>query len=85
MQALSSLARFTNGALLFYEGPFDGQRLYFDVSKELKKKVILEAVLRVRVSRGFRIASMDGHFAISPGSADLVTLPALDEHFTLLV
>lgn len=39
--------------------------------------------MRARVSKGYRISSMEGNYAIAQGTADLMSLPALDENFTI--
>ena len=38
----------------------------------------MEALAKIRVSKGFRVKSIHGTFAIAPGTADMVSLPCLD-------
>ncbi|ORX60983.1 hypothetical protein BCR36DRAFT_394129 [Piromyces finnis] len=75
---LSTLPRFTGGSIYFYPG-FDASRaedankFSSELSRFLSKKIGLEAVLRIRSTRGVSVKACYGNFFLM--ASDLVQLP----------
>eukprot|EP00965_Chrysotila_dentata_P020350 674839-Pleurochrysis_carterae.AAC.1 len=77
---MGQLPRFTGGSTYYYPNFSDveqGEKLSRDLQHNLTRLQGLEAVLRVRASRGLRIANFYGNFIIR--SSDLLALPNVDE------
>lgn len=78
VSTVACLARYTGGAILHYPSFMaarkpEVERFSQELSSHLAGKSALEAVLRVRVSKGLRISSYYGNFFLR--SMDLLTLP----------
>ncbi|OUM62377.1 hypothetical protein PIROE2DRAFT_54426 [Piromyces sp. E2] len=75
---ISTLPRFTGGSIYFYPG-FDASRaedankFSSELNRFLSKKIGLEAVLRIRSTRGISIKACYGNFFLM--ASDLVQLP----------
>lgn len=77
--AISTLPKYTGGQLYHlpgYSDVVDGERLAADLRRNLTRDTVWEAVMRVRCSKGFRVAAFHGHFFVR--STDLLALPACD-------
>ncbi|OMH84760.1 Protein transport protein SEC24 [Zancudomyces culisetae] len=78
IQTVSCLARYTGGSIFFYPS-FIGtrepevERFKNELLNHLGSVIALEAVFRVRASRGIRLSSYYGHFFLR--SLDLLSLP----------
>lgn len=86
LATLGQLPKFTGGSVYHYPGFSDamhGEKLSCDLQHNLTRHQGLEAVLRVRSSRGLRISNFYGHFIIS--GSDLLKLPNVDEDKTFAV
>ncbi|KAI9350074.1 hypothetical protein DFJ73DRAFT_625330 [Zopfochytrium polystomum] len=75
---LSGCAKFTGGSTYYFPGfnaarPEDAQKFSTELSHFLSRPIGLEAVLRVRASKGIRMASFHGNFFLR--STDLLALP----------
>jgi len=80
LASMGQLPRFTGGSTYYYPNFSDveqGEKLSRDLQHNLTRLQGLEAVLRVRASRGLRIANFYGNFIIR--SSDLLALPNVDE------
>jgi len=80
LATLGQLAKHTGGAVMHYPGFTDGthgEQLSRDLQHNLTREQGLEAVMRVRASRGLRISAFYGHFFIR--GVDLLALPNVDE------
>jgi protein transport protein SEC24 len=76
--SLDSLPHFTGGSLFFYPGfsavrPEDAFKFSSEFSRHLAHAFGLEAVLRVRASKGIRLSAFHGNFFVR--STDLLSLP----------
>lgn len=77
LASLSTLPRYTGGAVYHYPGfrvGRDAKKLSKELKHNLTRFTAWEAVCRVRCSKGFRVSSFNGHFFIR--SMDLLALPA---------
>jgi len=80
LATLALLARHTGGSVQHFPAFSDvaaGERLSRALQHSLTREQGLEAVMRVRASRGLRIAAFYGHFFIR--GVDLLALPNVDE------
>lgn len=72
----SVLAKYTAGSTYFYPGfyaPRDGDKFESELQHTLTRATAFEAVMRVRATRGLRIANFYGNFFIR--GTDLLALP----------
>jgi len=79
MASLYPLSKFTSGQVKQYPGfeaSNDGQTLQYDLIRALTREQGLEAVMKVRVSTGFKVKSFYGNFFIR--GHDLLALPNID-------
>ncbi|KAI9593552.1 COPII component protein [Syncephalis fuscata] len=77
---LSCLPKFTGGQTYYYPGFHasrreDAEKFEFEFNHYLESEVGLEAVLRLRASRGIRMTAFHGNFFLR--SMDLLALPAV--------
>ncbi|KAI8807923.1 Sec23/Sec24 trunk domain-containing protein [Cladochytrium replicatum] len=75
---LSGLAKYTGGSTYYYPGfnaarPEDALKFANELTHFLGRPLLLEAVLRVRASRGIRLTAFHGNFFLR--STDLLALP----------
>lgn len=80
LASIGQLAKHTGGSVYHYPGFSDvnqGEKLSRDLQHNLTRQQGLEAVMRVRASRGLRISAFYGHFFIR--GVDLLALPNVDE------
>jgi len=80
LATIGQLAKHTGGTVYHLPGFNDsvmGEKLSRDLQHNLTRDQGLEAVMRVRASRGLRIASFHGHFFIR--GVDLLALPNVDQ------
>ena len=80
LASLGQLAKHTGGSIYHYRGFSDvthGEALSRELQHNLTRAQGLEAVMRVRASRGLKIAAFYGHFFIR--GVDLLALPNVDE------
>ncbi|PIA14494.1 putative ER to Golgi transport-related protein [Coemansia reversa NRRL 1564] len=78
METVSSLARYTGGSVFHYPTFMaarrpEAERLAREVHQHLAAEIGLEAVLRIRASKGLRMAAYYGNFFLR--SLDLLALP----------
>ena len=76
---------FAGGSLYFYPGfsaPRDGTKLRNELAHNLRRTTGWEAVMRLRCSKGMRIATFHGHLFVR--SNDLVALPSLSSDDTIV-
>jgi protein transport protein SEC24 len=76
---LACMPIYTGGQLFYYpnfKGDRDGEKLYRDIIQNITRETGLEAVLRVRTSKGLKIKGYHGNFFLR--SADLLALPTVD-------
>jgi protein transport protein SEC24 len=86
LASIGQLAKHTTGSVYHYPAFSDvsgGERLSRDLQHNLTREQGWEAVMRVRVSRGLRIAAFHGHFFIR--GTDLLALPNVDEDKTFAI
>jgi protein transport protein SEC24 len=79
LPSLGALPKYTGGQLYYYPGfsaDKDGNKLVAEITRNLTRETTWEAVMRIRCSKGLRIASFLGHFFVR--STDLLALPACD-------
>ncbi|KAG7669812.1 hypothetical protein Ndes2437B_g05999 [Nannochloris sp. 'desiccata'] len=79
LPSLGALPKYTGGQLYYYPGfaaDKDGNKLTAEIIRNLTRETTWEAVMRIRCSKGLRIASFLGHFFVR--STDLLALPACD-------
>lgn len=79
LPSLGALAKYTGGQVYYYPGfsaDKDGNKLSAEIERNLTRETSWEAVMRIRCSKGLRIASFLGHFFVR--STDLLALPACD-------
>ena len=77
--------RCAGGSLYFYPGftaQRDGRKLRAEVGHNLLRTTGWEAVMRLRCSKGMRIASFHGHLFVR--SNDLVALPCVSADDTIV-
>lgn len=77
--------RCAGGSLYFYPGftaQRDGRKLRAEVTHNLLRTTGWEAVMRLRCSKGMRIASFHGHLFVR--SNDLVALPCVSADDTIV-
>lgn len=77
--SLQPLSKFTAGSIKQYPGfeaKRDGQTLKYDIIRSLTREQGLEAVMKVRVSSGFKVKNFYGNFFIR--GHDLLALPGVD-------
>ncbi|PVF93867.1 hypothetical protein CPB86DRAFT_876799 [Serendipita vermifera] len=82
---LSCLPRYTAGQTYFYPGfnaarPEDALKFAHEFGEVLASPIGMEAVIRVRASRGLRMTSFNGNFFVR--STDLLSLAAVPEDQT---
>jgi len=80
LATIGQLAKHTGGSVYYYPSFSDmnqGEKLSRDLQHNLTRQQGLEAVMRVRASRGLRISAFYGHFFIR--GVDLLALPNVDE------
>jgi len=80
LATIGQLAQHTGGSVYHlpaFHDSVQGEKLSRDLQHNLTREQGLEAVMRVRASRGLRIASFHGHFFIR--GVDLLALPNVDE------
>lgn len=83
--SLAALPRQTAGSLYYYPGfqaPRDGRKLTAEVGHNLGRTTGWEGVMRLRCSKGVRIASFHGHLHVR--SNDLVALPSVSSDDTII-
>ena len=86
LPSLGALPKYTGGALHYYPSfaaDRDGRKLAAEVCRNLTRETAWEGVMRIRCSKGLRIAAFFGHFFIR--SSDLLALPACDADKTFSV
>ena len=86
LATVGQLAKHTGGSVYHYPAFSDvtsGEHLSRDLQHNLLRMQGLEAVMRVRASRGLRIANFYGHFFIR--GVDLLAVPNVDEDKTFAV
>eukprot|EP00172_Hildenbrandia_rubra_P004556 Plantae.Rhodophyta-Hildenbrandia_rubra.ctg9408.p1 GENE.Plantae.Rhodophyta-Hildenbrandia_rubra.ctg9408~~Plantae.Rhodophyta-Hildenbrandia_rubra.ctg9408.p1 ORF type:complete len:784 (+),score=120.16 Plantae.Rhodophyta-Hildenbrandia_rubra.ctg9408:631-2982(+) len=74
------LAKYTGGHFFYspsFDAVADGPRLQSSVYRNVMRETGLEAVMRIRISRGLRCAKFSGRFFLR--SSDLMALPSCDE------
>jgi protein transport protein SEC24 len=79
LPSLGALPKYTGGQLYYYPGfsaDKDANKLTAEITRNLTRETTWEAVMRIRCSKGLRIASFLGHFFVR--STDLLALPACD-------
>ena len=79
LPVLSVLPKYTGGQvyhLAGYSDAVDGEHLSAEIAHNLRRETAWESVMRVRCSKGFRVAAFHGHFFVR--STDLLALPAAD-------
>jgi protein transport protein SEC24 len=86
LPSLGALARYTCGAVYHYpafNAQADAAKLRAEVARNLSRHGVWEAVMRIRCSKGLRIAAFHGHFFVR--ATDLLALPACDADKTFAV
>ena len=85
---LSSCAKFTGGCLYYYQGfsaarSEDATKFGHELSHLLSRPLGLEAVLRIRASKGIKMSTFHGNFFLR--STDLLSLPNVnpDNSYTI--
>jgi len=78
--SLSCLPRYTGGNTYFYPAfnaarPEDALKFAHEFSQVLAGPIALEAVMRVRASRGIRLSAFHGNFFVRP--TDFLALPTV--------
>jgi len=76
---LGALARITGGQTYYYPSfsvQRDGDKFATDLRHNLTRETAWEAVMRIRTTKGVKVAAHYGNFAIR--STDLMALPAVD-------
>ncbi|GJP79788.1 hypothetical protein CLOP_g10006 [Closterium sp. NIES-67] len=79
LASLGTLARYTGGQVYHYSGfhlANDGDKLRSQIVRNLTRETAWESVMRIRCSKGLKIATFHGHFFIR--SSDLLAIPAAD-------
>ncbi|XP_024519134.1 protein transport protein Sec24-like At3g07100 isoform X1 [Selaginella moellendorffii] len=77
--SLGTLAKYTGGQVCYYPGfhaAVDGEKLTYDLSRDLTRETAWEAVMRIRCGKGIKYSVFHGHFMLR--SSDLLALPAVD-------
>lgn len=83
--SLAAMPRQTGGSLYYYPGfaaARDGRKLTAEVAHNLGRTTGWEGVMRLRCSKGVRIASFHGHLHVRAN--DLVALPACSSDATIV-
>eukprot|EP00892_Ulva_mutabilis_P003092 jgi/Ulvmu1/12784/UM097_0011.1 len=83
--SLAAIPRQTGGSVYYYPGfaaPRDGRKLAAELAHNLGRTTGWEAVMRLRCSKGVRIASFHGHLHVR--SNDLVALPSISSDDTIV-
>jgi protein transport protein SEC24 len=86
LPSLGALPRYTGGQCYFYPGfsaAVDGPKLAAELRRNLTRHTVWESVMRIRCSKGLRVAAFHGHFFVR--STDLLALPACDADKTYAV
>ncbi|CAI7861741.1 unnamed protein product [Closterium sp. NIES-54] len=79
LASLGTLARYTGGQVYHSSGfhlANDGDKLRSQIVRNLTRETAWESVMRIRCSKGLKIATFHGHFFIR--SSDLLAIPAAD-------
>ncbi|CAI5956655.1 unnamed protein product [Closterium sp. NIES-64] len=79
LASLGTLARYTGGQVYHFSGfhlANDGDKLRSQIVRNLTRETAWESVMRIRCSKGLKIATFHGHFFIR--SSDLLAIPAAD-------
>ena len=74
--ALSLLSRYTGGSTYYYPGfhePRDGPKFVAELKRVLTRSTAFEAVMRIRATRGIKVANIYGNYFIR--GTDLLSLP----------
>ncbi|KAJ4979437.1 hypothetical protein NE237_010217 [Protea cynaroides] len=77
--SLGTLAKYTGGQVNYYpsfNSTVHGERLRFELARDLTRETAWEAVMRIRCGKGGRVTNYHGHFMLR--STDLLALPAVD-------
>lgn len=83
--SLAALPRQTGGSIYYYPGfaaQRDARKLGAELAHNLGRSTGWEAVMRLRCSKGVRVASFHGHLHVR--SNDLVALPSISSDDTLV-
>ncbi|KAK1300703.1 Protein transport protein Sec24-like [Acorus calamus] len=73
------LAKYTGGQVYHYpafQGHIHGEKLRYELVRDLTRETAWEAVMRIRCGKGVRFTSYHGHAMLR--STDLMALPAVD-------
>ncbi|KAK1259782.1 Protein transport protein Sec24-like [Acorus gramineus] len=79
MASLGTLAKYTGGQVYHYpafQGHIHGEKLRYELVRDLTRETAWEAVMRIRCGKGVRFTSYHGHAMLR--STDLMALPAVD-------
>ncbi|XP_043691777.1 protein transport protein Sec24-like At3g07100 [Telopea speciosissima] len=79
LASLGTLAKYTGGQVYYYPGfqsTIHGERLRYELARDLTRETAWEAVMRIRCGKGIRFTNYHGHFMLR--STDLLALPAVD-------
>ncbi|XP_042514505.1 protein transport protein Sec24-like At3g07100 [Macadamia integrifolia] len=79
LASLGTLAKYTGGQVYYYPGfhsTIHGERLRYELARDLTRETAWEAVMRIRCGKGVRFTNYHGHFMLR--STDLLALPAVD-------
>ncbi|KAH7662696.1 vWA-like protein [Dioscorea alata] len=77
--SLGSLAKYTGGQVYYYpsfQATIHGQKLRYELTRNLTRETAWEAVMRIRCGKGLRFTTYHGHFMVR--STDFLELPAVD-------
>mmetsp|Transcript_40219 Transcript_40219/g.35769 ORF Transcript_40219/g.35769 Transcript_40219/m.35769 type:complete len:113 (+) Transcript_40219:120-458(+) len=80
---MGEIARYLGGDLHYYpDTPDRNHKFYFEFKNSLQREYTWETVFRVRISSGWKIASIYGNYSIK-SSGDLLSLPCTDDSKSL--
>ncbi|KAF5205196.1 transport protein Sec24-like [Thalictrum thalictroides] len=74
-----TLSKYTGGQVYYYpgfQGDIHGEKLSYDLARDLTRETAWESVMRIRCGKGVRFTTYHGHFMLR--STDLLALPAVD-------
>ncbi|XP_043701190.1 protein transport protein Sec24-like At3g07100 [Telopea speciosissima] len=77
--SLGTLAKYTGGQVYYFpsfKSTVHGERLRYELARDLTRETAWEAVMRIRCGKGGRVTNYHGHFMLR--STDLLALPAVD-------
>ncbi|CAI9117147.1 OLC1v1018490C1 [Oldenlandia corymbosa var. corymbosa] len=77
--SLGTLSKYTGGQVYHYpnfSSSVHGDRLRYELARDLTRETAWESVMRIRCGRGVRFTSYHGNFMLR--STDLMALPAVD-------